>query len=90
MQASAAELYSRLEEHLNHGDVDGSLQILDQICRQHEDHAGAWELRGLLESKAGRPNLAIAYFQRAAGLAPLEPWSSRMMAIQYIGLDQRA
>ncbi|MEM1228524.1 MAG: hypothetical protein AAGJ40_22760 [Planctomycetota bacterium] len=87
--STASQLYAELERHLGDDDLDGSLLVLDQICRLHDDHAGAWEMRGLLEAKAGRPNLSVRYFERASELASLEIWSSRTLAIQYVAIDRK-
>jgi len=86
---TAVELYCDLTLLLSDGDLDGSLAILDQICRFHEDHGGAWELRGLLEAKAGRPNLSVQYLERASILTSLEIWSARTLAIQYTAIGRK-
>lgn len=83
------QLYDELSIALAEGDVDDALAQLDVICRVHPDHGGAWELRGLLQAQAGRPNLAVRYFERASGLVSLEVWSSRVMALQYLAIGHR-
>ncbi|MEM6364044.1 MAG: hypothetical protein AAF745_06450 [Planctomycetota bacterium] len=85
---TASQLYADLEFHLSGGDLDGSLAVLDEICRQFESHGGAWELRGHLEARAGRPNLSVRYFERASELCELEAWSSRTLAIQYVAIGR--
>ncbi|MCG8651153.1 MAG: hypothetical protein MI861_15050, partial [Pirellulales bacterium] len=86
---STYQLYDELSEILAHGGIEAALEQLDRICQIHEDHGGAWELRGLLEAQAGRPHLAVSYFERASVLVPLEPWSSRVMAICYISIGKK-
>lgn len=88
-QSNVSVLYAELETRLTEGNLDRSLRVLDRICSQHDHHAGAWEMRGILEAKSGRPNLSIRYFERASELASLETWSSRTMAIQYVAIDRR-
>lgn len=83
------QLYDELSIALAEGDIDDALAQLDVICRVHPDHGGAWELRGLLQAQAGRPNLAVRYFERASALVSLEVWSSRVMALQYLAIGHR-
>ncbi|MEM9366073.1 MAG: hypothetical protein AAGD07_08750 [Planctomycetota bacterium] len=90
MTATTAQtLYVELERLLEMGEIESSLDKLDQICLHHCDHGGAWELRGLLEAKADRPNRSVECLERASSLVPLEPWSSRVLAFQYIQIGKR-
>ena len=87
---SSDQLYDELGEILANQGIEPALQQLDIICRDYPWHGGAWELRGLLESQAGRHNLAVRYFEQATELVPLESWSSRVMAISYIKIGRTA
>ena len=87
-QTSTADLYGRLEACMMQGDIDNALEVLDDLCRKHSDHAAPWEIRGLIEATAGRPNSAIHYLKRARQFAPLEVGSIRTMALQYVALNK--
>ncbi|TWU18642.1 tetratricopeptide repeat protein [Allorhodopirellula heiligendammensis] len=91
-QPTTQQLYDDLSTALSSRDTTAALEQLDIICRVHPHHGGAWELRGLLQAQAGRPNLAVRYFEQARELGSLEVWSSRIMALQYleIGRDKTA
>lgn len=82
------EVYDQLAITLQEGDVERALRYLDVICQEQEDDGAAWELRGLLLAQTNRPAEAVCSFERASLLIPLEPWSSRIMAIQYIGVGK--
>jgi predicted Zn-dependent protease len=88
IQTSSSDLYDQLETCITQDDLDGALAVLEDLCRKHSDQAAPWEIRGLLEATAGRPNSAIHYFKRARQYAPLEVWSVRTMALQYVALNQ--
>ncbi len=88
IQTSTSDLYVQLEAFISQANIDGALSVLDDLCRKHSDQAAPWEIRGLLEATAGRPNSAIHYFKRASQFAPLEAWSVRTMALQYVALNK--
>ncbi len=88
IQTSTSDLYVQLEACIKQADIDGALSVLDDLCRQHGDQVAPWEIRGLLEATAGRPNSAIHYFKRASQFAALEAWSVRTMALQYVALNK--
>lgn len=87
-QTSISDLYGRLENCIRQANIGGALAILDELCRKHSDDAAIWEIRGLLEATTGRPNSAIHYLKRASELAPLEAWSVRTLALQYVALNK--
>lgn len=88
IETSSSYLYGQLEACITQANIDGALSVLDDLCRKHSDQAAPWEIRGLLEATAGRPNSAIHYFKRASQFAALEVWSVRTMALQYVALNE--
>jgi tetratricopeptide (TPR) repeat protein len=58
------------EMHLDLGQVNTAGQMVDEALRVDPKFAPAWTLRGRIASDNGRPNEALADFQRALGYAP--------------------
>ncbi|MFG0267027.1 MAG: hypothetical protein ACF8AM_18035 [Rhodopirellula sp. JB055] len=82
------QLYDQLTTVLCEGNIHKALQHLQKICDDQENDGAAWELRGLLQAQAQQPADAVQSFERASLLIPLEPWSSRVMALQYIAIGR--
>jgi tetratricopeptide (TPR) repeat protein len=89
MMNSPRVLYDQLARILDGGNPREALQQVRRICAAFEDDGGAWELRGLLEAEIGQPESAVRSFERAGLLVPLEPWSSRVFALQYVAIGRR-
>ena len=66
-----------------------AIQYVEECCIESPDNGAAWELLGLLHSKQGQSQNARDHLERASLLIPLESWSSRMLAIEYINTGSR-
>ncbi|MEM6472246.1 MAG: hypothetical protein AAF802_21980 [Planctomycetota bacterium] len=82
------ELYAQLSASLSEGEFDQALQHAEEICRVCPEDGGAYEMRGLLAAKTGRPNLAVHYLETAKRFLPLEPLSVRLLGFAYLALGR--
>jgi TolB-like protein len=62
------------------GDLDGSIALLDRAAFLNPNLAAAWFLGGFLRTWRGEPEGAIAHFERAMRLSPVDPELYRMHA----------
>jgi adenylate cyclase len=60
---------------LLHGDLGRAQHFVDRALSLDPNHAWAWTRRGFLRVYSGDPTTAIACFERAANLSPLDPFS---------------
>jgi adenylate cyclase len=57
------------------GDLDKAGHFADRALALDPNNAWAWTRRGFIDAYSGRPEQAIAAFERAARLSPLDPFS---------------
>ncbi|MEM8669102.1 MAG: tetratricopeptide repeat protein [Planctomycetota bacterium] len=88
-ERSTAELYEQVAALLSQKDWDAAFSYVRQLCDRHPDYGPAWELRGILEVQLEHPHVAIHCLERASLLTPLDPLSSRLLALQYIVVERR-
>lgn len=62
------------------GDVDGGIALLDRAVFLNPNLAAAWFLGGFLRTWHGECESAIAHFERAMRLSPVDPELYRMQA----------
>jgi TolB-like protein len=62
------------------GDLDGGIALLDRALFLNPNLASAWFLGGFLRTWRGEPQSAIAHFERAMRLSPVDPELYRMQA----------
>ncbi|MEK1888985.1 MAG: winged helix-turn-helix domain-containing tetratricopeptide repeat protein [Phyllobacterium sp.] len=62
------------------GDLDGGIELLDRALALNQNLAAAWFLGGYLKTWRGDHDGAIASFERAMRLSPLDPEMYRMQA----------
>ena len=62
------------------GDLDSGIALLDRALVLNPNLASAWFLGGFLRVWQGEPDGAIAHFERAMRLSPLDPELYRMQA----------
>jgi tetratricopeptide (TPR) repeat protein len=56
-----------------HGDKQGSMNLVQSLLTQHPDFAPAIKLKGMLLEQAGRPSEAAAAYEDALKFAPNDP-----------------
>ena len=62
------------------GDFDGGIALLDRALVLDSNLAAAWFLGGFLRVWTGRADDALAFFERAMRLSPLDPEAYRIQA----------
>lgn len=70
---SLAARYARAIAYYRAGDLDRSMQLLDQLLAEHPDDPFFHELKGQILMEHGRGREAIPYYETAVRLAPHEP-----------------
>jgi predicted O-linked N-acetylglucosamine transferase (SPINDLY family) len=74
------------------GDSQGAAEVYQQILQQRPDHAGAWQLLGLVHRELGELAAALKHLRRAIELSDAQPaaWNNLGVVLKDLGRRDEA